>query len=242
MECRQLMLAPNNIFSPASGRPITVPSQDIILGAYYLTWARHPHPEGPRKRGAPAAVRKRLGSRVRPRLATRSTITSGSASATPTTASKTVLRRRRGQDHRDHSGPRPLQRNLARGRRLHQPQRRQEADLRHHLALLPGRPASRRPSRPSTSSRPSASAKPPAPAPPSVSSTWSSPRRKPKSSPRPTPKSKRSPSSTATASSPTASATRRSSTSGPRPPTPSPTRSIARSSSTKARRRPSRSS
>ena len=39
MEARQLMLAPNNIFSPASGRPITVPSQDIILGAYYLTWA-----------------------------------------------------------------------------------------------------------------------------------------------------------------------------------------------------------
>ena len=32
MECRQLMLAPNNIFSPASGKPITVPSQDIILG------------------------------------------------------------------------------------------------------------------------------------------------------------------------------------------------------------------
>src|SRR5690606_8953988 len=39
MEARQLMLAPNNIFSPASGRPITTPSQDIILGSYYLTWA-----------------------------------------------------------------------------------------------------------------------------------------------------------------------------------------------------------
>ena len=39
MEARQLMLAPNNIFSPASGRPITVPSQDIILGTYYLTWS-----------------------------------------------------------------------------------------------------------------------------------------------------------------------------------------------------------
>ena len=40
MEARQLMLAPNNIFSPASGKPITVPSQDIILGTYYLTYAR----------------------------------------------------------------------------------------------------------------------------------------------------------------------------------------------------------
>ncbi|OYU44056.1 MAG: DNA-directed RNA polymerase subunit beta', partial [Burkholderiales bacterium PBB4] len=39
IEARQLMLAPNNIFSPASGRPITVPSQDIILGSYYLSWA-----------------------------------------------------------------------------------------------------------------------------------------------------------------------------------------------------------
>ena len=40
MECRQLMLAPNNIFSPSSGKPITTPSQDIILGTYYLTYSR----------------------------------------------------------------------------------------------------------------------------------------------------------------------------------------------------------
>jgi len=40
METRQLMLAPNNIFSPASGRPIVSPSQDIILGCYYLTYSR----------------------------------------------------------------------------------------------------------------------------------------------------------------------------------------------------------
>ena len=40
MEARQLMLAPNNIFSPSSGKPITTPSQDIILGNYYLTYSR----------------------------------------------------------------------------------------------------------------------------------------------------------------------------------------------------------
>jgi len=48
LEARQLMLAPNNIFSPASGRPITTPSQDIILGTYYLTYTRpnsQPDPE-----------------------------------------------------------------------------------------------------------------------------------------------------------------------------------------------------
>ncbi|MDD3088494.1 MAG: DNA-directed RNA polymerase subunit beta' [Candidatus Omnitrophica bacterium] len=37
MEARLIMSAANNIFSPASGRPITTPSQDIVLGVYYLT-------------------------------------------------------------------------------------------------------------------------------------------------------------------------------------------------------------
>jgi len=37
MESRILMLSTNNIFSPANGKPIVVPSQDIVLGCYYLT-------------------------------------------------------------------------------------------------------------------------------------------------------------------------------------------------------------
>jgi len=37
LEARMLMLAPNNIFSPSSGKPITTPSQDITLGCYYMT-------------------------------------------------------------------------------------------------------------------------------------------------------------------------------------------------------------
>ncbi len=40
LEARMLMLAPNNIFSPSSGKPITTPSQDIALGCYFLTWTR----------------------------------------------------------------------------------------------------------------------------------------------------------------------------------------------------------
>ncbi|MGN0873947.1 MAG: DNA-directed RNA polymerase subunit beta' [Akkermansia sp.] len=40
LEARLLMLAPNNIFSPASGKPISTPSQDIVLGSYYLTHTR----------------------------------------------------------------------------------------------------------------------------------------------------------------------------------------------------------
>ena len=37
MECKLLMMATNNIFSPSSGKPILTPSQDIVLGAYYLS-------------------------------------------------------------------------------------------------------------------------------------------------------------------------------------------------------------
>src|SRR5712672_4417263 len=39
-EARILMLSANNILSPAHGRPITVPTQDMILGLYYLTTQR----------------------------------------------------------------------------------------------------------------------------------------------------------------------------------------------------------
>ena len=39
-EARVLMLSANNIKSPAHGRPLTVPTQDMIIGLYYLTAAR----------------------------------------------------------------------------------------------------------------------------------------------------------------------------------------------------------
>ena len=38
LEAKLLMLSPNNIFSPASGKPITTPSQDITLGVYFLCY------------------------------------------------------------------------------------------------------------------------------------------------------------------------------------------------------------
>ncbi|MEW5770683.1 MAG: DNA-directed RNA polymerase subunit beta' [Pseudomonadota bacterium] len=40
MEARTLMLASNNVLSPANGDPIIVPSQDIVLGLYYMTRER----------------------------------------------------------------------------------------------------------------------------------------------------------------------------------------------------------
>ena len=40
LEARLLMLATNNILLPSSGRPVAVPSQDMVLGCYYLTKSR----------------------------------------------------------------------------------------------------------------------------------------------------------------------------------------------------------
>ncbi len=37
LECRFLMLSANNLLSPASGQPVMTPTQDIVLGLYYLT-------------------------------------------------------------------------------------------------------------------------------------------------------------------------------------------------------------
>jgi len=39
-ECRSLILSVNNILSPANGRPLTVPSQDMVLGLHYMTKVR----------------------------------------------------------------------------------------------------------------------------------------------------------------------------------------------------------
>jgi DNA-directed RNA polymerase subunit beta' len=40
LEARVLMMSTNNILSPANGKPIIVPSQDIVLGLYYITLER----------------------------------------------------------------------------------------------------------------------------------------------------------------------------------------------------------
>ena len=52
MEARLLMLAPNNLFSPASGKPVMNPSQDIPLGCYFLTYLREfPNQDAKGKKG-----------------------------------------------------------------------------------------------------------------------------------------------------------------------------------------------
>ena len=111
-EARVLMLSANNILSPASGRPIVTPTQDLVIGAYYLTedvdgakgegrvfrhlWealraydeggarpARHDH-------DAPAAASSRTTTTRRPRRCSRRRCptTTPSASATSTSVVK----------------------------------------------------------------------------------------------------------------------------------------------------------
>jgi len=48
-EAQLLMLASHNILNPANGAPVTVPSQDMILGLYYITKQRKSTPEKPVK-------------------------------------------------------------------------------------------------------------------------------------------------------------------------------------------------
>ena len=58
LEARALMMSTNNILSPANGEPIIVPSQDVVLGLYYMTRERvnaqgRGHGVRRRRRGAP---------------------------------------------------------------------------------------------------------------------------------------------------------------------------------------------
>ena len=47
LEASTLMLASHNILNPANGAPVTVPSQDMVLGLYYVTKGRKTTPETP---------------------------------------------------------------------------------------------------------------------------------------------------------------------------------------------------
>jgi DNA-directed RNA polymerase subunit beta' len=68
-EARVLMLSSNNILSPASGRPLATPGQDMVLGAYFLTYCEHDltattSPELAKKLGRPGLRRFRTDDDV----------------------------------------------------------------------------------------------------------------------------------------------------------------------------------
>ena len=63
-EARILMLSTNNIFTPATGRPITEPAQDMVFGAYYLTLPADEVLENPRVFRHVYEVENALGDKV----------------------------------------------------------------------------------------------------------------------------------------------------------------------------------
>ncbi len=78
-EARILMLSANNILSPAHGRPIATPSQDMVLGLYYLSLAKRREGQG---RADPHLRQRRLRRCWRWTAATRCTRRFGSGCAT----------------------------------------------------------------------------------------------------------------------------------------------------------------
>ena len=66
LEARVLMMSTNNILSPANGKPIIVPSQDMVLGLYYLSLEKENEPgEGMMLRTWPRSTRRSPPARSR---------------------------------------------------------------------------------------------------------------------------------------------------------------------------------
>jgi len=59
-EARILMLAANNLLRPSDGGPVTVPTQDMVLGSYYLTYERDPEHDPNCSYDTPKAAAKAL--------------------------------------------------------------------------------------------------------------------------------------------------------------------------------------
>ena len=135
LEARALMMSTNNILSPANGEPIIVPSQDVVLGLYYMTRESH------QCEGRGHGVCRCVGGA--PRLLDRQSVRAckGQGAHSPLR----VRRRRRGKGSlrsgRDHRGPCAAVRDPARGADLRpgQPGHEQKGHLQPDQCLLPAR-------------------------------------------------------------------------------------------------------
>ena len=120
LEAQVLMLSANNILSPSNGAPIAVPTQDMVLGIYYLTKEKLGTPEHPvRGEGRLFADAEEV------RIAYDNEDVDLQARDPPALE---------GRVHRDHRRPHPVQRGGARGAALREPRAEEEGS---HLA---GRP------------------------------------------------------------------------------------------------------
>ena len=147
-EARVLMLSANNILSPATGRPITVPTQDMVFGIYYLTLVvdgakgegrvfRHAYEVERAFDAGDVDLHAKIVLRARrpaPRWPSRSPLANGQPRSTtratgrPPTATPTATADR----DRDDAGPPLLQQGAARRLPLHQRHRRQAQHRHRH--------------------------------------------------------------------------------------------------------------
>ena len=87
LEARALMMSSNNILSPANGEPIIVPSQDVVLGLYYMTRALE------NKTGEGMALRRTSPKSSAPTTTASSSCTPRSRCASPRTSRATTASR-----------------------------------------------------------------------------------------------------------------------------------------------------
>ena len=136
LEARVLMMSTNNILSPANGKPIIVPSQDMVLGLYYLSLEKEDEPgQGmmlQRHGRGPPGARRRRGHAAHRR--------SSAASRRPTRQGNTYMKR-----FETTAGPHAARRDPAEepqgAVRDRQPGADQEGDRRRHRhRLSPHRP------------------------------------------------------------------------------------------------------
>ena len=130
LEARVLMMSTNNVLSPANGKPIIVPTQDMILGLYYLSIAREGQPGEGMVFGSIEEVTTRC--------------TPGSSTCTRRSRPHRADRRERRDDPqalRDHPGPPAARAALAEelqdAVRHRQPPAAQEGGRRGHRHRLP---------------------------------------------------------------------------------------------------------
>ena len=228
VEAMTLMMSTNNIFSPANGSPIISPTQDIVMGSYYLTVPAPGREGGVQGRGRHRDRRLLVAERGLPRVQPEEgRRPRDDQDAAPGAQDPQGGRRegvQAGHGRQDDRRPGDLQRHPPAEDAVLQPLARPEAAPGDHRRLLPA-------------PRPSRDDQPPrrdeGPRLPRVDPLGPLVRhRRPedpriqgrRSSPRPRRRSPRPPSSTSAGSSPSRSGTTRSSTTGPTPASGSPRR------------------
>ena len=128
-EARVLMLSSNNILKPADGRPVTMPTQDMVLGIYFLTSMREGEVGEGRAFSSPAeAIRAFDAGELSMQAAVKLRLTG----IVPPPGWQAPEDWQPGQPiARHHAGPGIVQRGHARGLRVRQRGGRQEASRRH---------------------------------------------------------------------------------------------------------------